>query len=108
MVLRSMPVLFACQGCAQFGNMAYEAAVVLDRRGYVEATWLGAPGRDEQQLASKARSPFPILAIDGCAKRCACGWLAAHGAKVQRQFILASPGDSAEEIADRIAERLAT
>jgi uncharacterized metal-binding protein len=80
---------------------------VLDSHGFAEATWLGEPGRDEQQLVAKARSRFPVYAIDGCARRCACQWLAARGIKVQRQFILASPGDSAESIAERIGERLA-
>ena len=107
MVLRPLPVLFACQGCPQFGDMAHEVAAVLDTQGYAEATWLGTPGRDEAQLASKARSRFPIYAIDGCARRCACQWLGARGVKVQRQFILASPGDSAQSIAERIGERLA-
>lgn len=106
MVLRPMAVLFACQGCPQFGDTAHEVATLLDQRGYAEATWLGAPGRDEEQLAGKARSRFPIFAIDGCAKRCACQWLAARGVKAQRHFILASPGDSAAAIAERIGERL--
>jgi len=105
MVLRPLPVLFACQGCAQYGDLAHEVAAVLDRDGYVEASWLGAG--DEEQLASKARSRFPIYAMDGCAKRCAGHWLASRGVKSQRQFILASPGDAAETIAERIAERLA-
>jgi uncharacterized metal-binding protein len=107
MLLRPLPVLFACQGCPQFGDRAHEVAVVLDRQGLAEAAWLGAPGRDELQLASKARSRFPVFAIDGCARRCACEWLAAHGAKAQRLFVLAAPGDSAESIAERIGERLA-
>jgi uncharacterized metal-binding protein len=106
-MVRPMPVLFACQGCAQFGDIAHEVAALLDTGGYAEATWLGAPGRDEQQFAAKARSRFPVFAIDGCARRCACQWLGARGVKVQRQFILASPGDTAESIAERIGERLA-
>lgn len=106
-MVRALPVLFACQGCPQFGDMAHEVAQVLDSQGFAEATWLGAPGGEEARLAAKARSRFPVYAIDGCAKRCACEWLAARGVKARRHFILASPGDSAAQIAERIGERLA-
>ena len=106
-MVRPLPVLFACQGCPQFGDMAHEVAVLLDSRGHAEAAWLGASGRDEHQLAAKARARFPVFAIDGCARRCACQWLATCGVKAQRQFILAAPGESAGQIAERIGERLA-
>jgi uncharacterized metal-binding protein len=102
-VVRPVPVLFACQGCPQFGDAAHEVASVLDARGFAEAAWLGG-ATAEDQLASKARSRFPVYAIEGCAKRCACQWLAQHGVKAQRLFILAAPGDGAEAIAARIVE----
>lgn len=105
-MVRPLPVLFACRGCPQFGDKAHKVAALLDSRGYAEAAWLGAPGSDEQQLAAKARSRFPIFAIDGCARRCAGRWLASAGVKAQRHFILASPADRAEQIAERIGERL--
>lgn len=106
MVVHALPVLFACQGCPQFGDRAHEVAAVLDARGYAEAAWLGG-ATAEDQLASKARSRFPVYAVEGCAKRCACDWLARHGVKAQRLFILAAPGDSAERMAERIMERSA-
>ena len=105
MVLRPLPVLFACRGCPEFGDTAHAVAGVLDAQGLAEATWLGGQAGDEQ-LAAKARSRFPVFAIDGCAKRCACEWLAERGVRAQRHFILASPGESAKAIAERIAERL--
>lgn len=103
MVLRPLPVLFACQGCPEFGDLAHEVAALLDAHRFGEANWLG-DGRDEGQLASKARSRFPVYTVEGCAKRCAGQWLAKHGLKAQRQFILAAPGDSAQRIAARILE----
>lgn len=103
MVVRPLPVLFACQGCAQFGDLAHEVAAVLDAHGFAEAAWLGNTAAEEQ-LASKARSRFPVYAVEGCAKRCAWQWLAQRGVKAQRLFILAAPGEGAEAIAARIAD----
>jgi uncharacterized metal-binding protein len=102
-VVRPMPVLFACQGCSEFGRIAADVAAILDQRGFAESHWLGAAA-DEAQALSKARSRYPVYALDGCARRCARDWLASRGVKVQRHFILAAPGASAAEIAARIAE----
>ena len=84
-----IPVLFACAGCPEFGNAAAEFALRLDRRGHAEAALLGSAA-DPAQLASKARSRFPVHVVDGCAKGCARRWLRAQGAKVQRHVILAT------------------
>ena len=83
-----LPVLFACQGCAEFGDSAAEFARREEASGGAEAALLGARAVDEGQLVSKARSRFPIIAVDGCVKACARHWLEAHGACVQRHFIL--------------------
>jgi uncharacterized metal-binding protein len=99
---RSLPVMFSCKGCADYGNMACEVAGVLQARGLVEAAWLGAPA-EEARHAAQARSRAPLYAIDGCAKRCALQWLSGHGARAKRHIILAAPGDTAEQIAERIA-----
>ena len=103
MVLRPLPVLFACQGCPEYGDTAHDVASVLDAWGFAESAWLGGQAADDQR-AAKARSRFPVYAVEGCGKRCAAQWLARHGVKPQRQFILAAPGDSAEKIAERIME----
>jgi uncharacterized metal-binding protein len=97
----AVPVLFACQGCAEFGDTAHEVAAVLGAWGFAEAAWLGGA---EEPLEAKARARFPVYAIEGCAKRCAGHWLARHGVRAKRQFILAAPGESAEAIAERIVE----
>ena len=100
---RSLPVMFSCKGCAEYGNMACEVADVLQSRGLVEAAWLGAPAAAQAGHVAKARARSPLYAIDGCAKRCALQWLSAQGAKARRHIILAAPGDTAEQIAERIA-----
>jgi len=88
MVLRAFPVIVACQGCAEFGQAARDAARLLDRRGHGENAWLGAT----QQLATirtKVGSRFPIYCVDACAKGCAHRWLAEARVAPQRCFVLA-------------------
>jgi uncharacterized metal-binding protein len=100
---RQLPVMFSCQGCPEYGNMASDVAALLEARGLAANAWLGAPASEEPKLAAQARSRFPVYAIDGCAKRCALQWLGSRGVKARRHFILAAPGDTAQQIAERIA-----
>lgn len=80
--LRALPVVYACQGCAQFGNAAREAGAQLDRDGIAELIWLGAPG-------ARATTRFPVWALDGCAKRCARRWLELRRVPVARSYVVA-------------------
>jgi uncharacterized metal-binding protein len=89
------PVLFACQGCPEFGDLAHDVASVLAARGFAQ------PARLDD---AADRPQAPVYTIEGCAKRCAGRSLGAHGVRAQRQFILAAPGESAEKIAERIME----
>ena len=100
-VVRPIPVLIACAGCPAGGQRARDTAAVLDRRGLAEASWLGAA---DEVLAGKARSRFPVFAVDGCRSVCAQRWLAQHGVTPQRCYVLVE-----DEAADpeRIAERIA-
>jgi uncharacterized metal-binding protein len=81
-VLRPLPVVFACRGCPEFGNRAAERAAELDRSGLAEACAL-----DEVCLA-KARSRYPVHALDGCSRGCALRWLAEHGIGAHRHEVL--------------------
>jgi uncharacterized metal-binding protein len=94
-------VLYACQGCPEFGQRARDAAALLDAAGVAEAIWLGA-SRD-----LKPKSRFPILALDGCDKACALRWLERHGIAAERSYVLEerAPG-SADRAAARIAAEL--
>ena len=98
-VLRALPVLYACQGCPEFGETAREVGVILDRQGVAEMVWLGAPDL-------KRRSRFPIVALDGCGKACARRWLERHGIPPERAYVLAERSGPAEEAARRIAADL--
>ena len=82
--VRALAVAYACQGCERYGQTAREAAAALERAAEAEAACIDAPG-----LVPKAR--FPIWAIDGCAEGCALAWLARHGVKADRHYVL-EPG----------------
>jgi uncharacterized metal-binding protein len=92
--VRAVPVLFACRGC-ELDRAAVEAARQLDRRGLGEAEAAGSG-------ADKARSRYPVYAIEGCAEACGKRWLAAQGVEPVASFVLdpeTSLGPQLEEIA---------
>jgi uncharacterized metal-binding protein len=80
-VLRPLPVIFACAGCPEFGYSAPRAAQALERRGQAEMAWLGAPG-------PKPLARFPCYSLDACERRCAQRWLEERGVQVQLAFVL--------------------
>ena len=84
-VLRRIPVLFACRGCER-DHVAQEVAAALDRRGVGEAS---VAGRD----SAKARGRYPVYTIEGCDKGCAESWLRGHGVVPQRRFVLDPAAD---------------
>lgn len=85
-VLKPLPVLVACAGCERHGHRAREAADLLDRRRQGESAWLGAA--DLALVATKARSRWPVFALDGCAEGCARAWLERTGVSPERAYIL--------------------
>lgn len=97
LVLRPIPVLFACRGC-ELDRAAREAALELDRRGLGEASVAGTD-------SAKARARFPVFAIEGCGKGCAAQWLARYGVKPERSFALDPAKDLAAQT-DRIAAEI--
>jgi uncharacterized metal-binding protein len=80
-VLRPLPVLYACQGCAEFGQGARDAGAALDRAGRAQLVWLG--GRDVMPAQR-----YPTLALDGCHRGCAVRWLEERGIVVDRAYVL--------------------
>jgi len=81
-VLKPLPVLYACQGCPEFGQRARDFAASLDREGVAEMVWLGAA----RELTPTER--YPVYALDGCGKKCALQWLAQHGITAERSYVL--------------------
>lgn len=99
-VLRALPVLYACQGCPEFGETAREVGVILDRQRVAEMVWLGAPDL-------KRKSRFPSVALDGCSKACARRWLEGQGIAPDCSYVLEErTAGSAERAARRIAADL--
>lgn len=96
LVLRPIPVVFACSGC-DLDLLARQAVAELDRRGLAEAS---VAGRD----SAKARARYPIFVVEGCDKGCAAQWLAGQGVKPQRSFILDPKGDVAAQLEAITAE----
>jgi uncharacterized metal-binding protein len=81
--VRALPVIYACQGCAAYGQAAREVAALIEQAGIAETAWLGTP-----RLEPKAR--FPLVALDGCADGCARRWLAERGMTPDRHYVLDS------------------
>lgn len=96
-VLRPLPVLYACEGCPQFGYAAPRVAQGLDRAGKAEMCWLGSRG-------PKPIARYPVYSLDACERRCARRWLEERGVQVQRAILL-SPADRVDT--GRAIERLA-
>ena len=84
-ILKPLPVLVACGGCAEYGNFADEAARQLDRSGQGERVWLGG---SQDMASTKAGSRWPIYALDGCSRGCARIWCERLGRPPQRSYIL--------------------
>lgn len=92
--VRLFPVLYACQGCARFGQAARDAGAILERRGVVELVWLGGLGN-----AAMPKSRYPILALDGCDEACARRWLEQRGVTPERSYVSATAEELARELA---------
>jgi uncharacterized metal-binding protein len=100
LTVRPLPVLYACKGCPAYGYSAPRVAQGLDRRGLVEAVWLG-------EASDAVTGRYPIYALDACAERCAADWVHAHGRRVERAFVLqAAERDDPEAAVERIAAAL--
>ena len=89
---RTLAVVYACSGCSSAGALADHAARELDRAGLAEMASVAGIGAQEPQQLSRARSRFPIIAIDGCTNACARSCLERHGVKVAHHFVLARHG----------------
>ena len=81
-VLTPLPVLYACQGCPEFGQRARDFAAAFDRDGVAEMVWLGS----DREIRPTER--YPVYAVDGCGKRCALEWLARQGIAAERSYVL--------------------
>ena len=79
--LKPLPVVYACQGCAEYGQSARDLGAELEKRGVAEMVWLGGPATPKHR--------YPTIALDGCAKGCARAWLEQRGLIVDQSCVLA-------------------
>lgn len=68
----ALPILFACSGCSNAGQLANQVALELDRRGIAKMSCLAGVGAAKQhflrQLAGRE-----VWIIDGCPIECSLG-----------------------------------
>ena len=99
-IARPLPVIYACQGCPEFGETAREVGALLDWHGVAEMVWLGAPDL-------RRRSRYPAAALDGCDKACALRWLERHAIPAERSYVIEGRGpDVVERAVRRITDDL--
>jgi uncharacterized metal-binding protein len=92
MKLKMLPVAFACSGCSSAGQLADHVVRQLDEQGLVEMGSIAGIGADEPLQLAKARSRFPIYAVDGCANACSLRCLERQGIEPLRHIVLADLG----------------
>jgi uncharacterized metal-binding protein len=99
-VLRPLPVLYACAGCSEFGYSAIRVARALDARGLAEAIWLG-------DTSLRVTGRYPVFTLEACGKGCAQDWVHARGARVEKAFVLEpQERDVPEAATARLAAKL--
>lgn len=96
MPVRVLPVVYACSGCSSAGQLADHVARQLDRLGRAEMASLAGIGAGDEQQLSRARSRFPIIALDGCVNACASRCLARNAVETSRSYVMTRYGGDAE------------
>ena len=108
-VARVLSVVYTCSGCSSAGQLANHVAVSLDRRGLAEMASIAGIGASDAQQLTRARSRFPIVAIDGCSNACARRCLERNGIVPARHHTLTDYGvikRSREDFTAEEAERV--
>lgn len=82
------PLIYSCSGCSSAAQLANHLAIKADREGLAEMSCIAGVGGDVPSLVRVAKSGRPIVAIDGCALRCAESCLKRHGVTPSVHFTL--------------------
>ena len=67
-----IPLVFACSGCSNAGQLAGQVALQLDRRGVAEMSCLAGIGAAKPLFLKKLRDR-EVWVIDGCPINCSLG-----------------------------------
>ena len=81
------PVVFACAGCSFAGQLAYQLALELDRRGIAEMSCLAGLGAEKPSFLRKIRGR-EVWIVDGCPIECSLGILDRIGKHADRHIRL--------------------
>jgi uncharacterized metal-binding protein len=90
--VKPLPVVYACSGCSSAGELPDHVARRLDVAGIAEMGSIAGIGAAEPQQLSKARSRFPVIAIDGCSNACARACLVRRGVEPAAHYVLSRFG----------------
>lgn len=66
------PIVFACSGCSNAGQLANAVALELDRRGIAEMSCLAGVGAAKQHFLKKLTGR-DVWIVDGCPIECSLG-----------------------------------
>jgi uncharacterized metal-binding protein len=75
---KSIPILFACSGCSNVGELTDKVARELNRRGIVEMSCLAGIGATKPHFLKKL-ADREVWIIDGCPIECSLGVFAQLG-----------------------------
>ncbi len=67
-----IPIVFACSGCSNAGQLAGRVALELDRRGIAEMSCLAGVGAAKPLFLNKLKNR-QVWIIDGCPINCSLG-----------------------------------
>jgi uncharacterized metal-binding protein len=77
----SKPIVYACSGCSDAGELADRVARELTRAGIAEMSCLAGVGGRVKSILSKGQKAERILVIDGCPLNCSRHTLELAGLK---------------------------
>lgn len=97
---RDLPLVYSCSGCSSAAQMANHLALALDRAGAAEMSCIAGVGGGVTGLVRTAQSGRHVLALDGCALRCAAACLARAGVVADRHLVLSDYGVKKRKHAD--------
>jgi uncharacterized metal-binding protein len=86
------PLVYACSGASNLGQLTNEIAIRLDREGLAEVSCAEAVGIEAGAPYAAATSGRPVVAVSGCSLACASRLLVEHGVTVTSAIQLENRG----------------
>ncbi|HEY5160521.1 MAG TPA: putative zinc-binding protein [Gaiellaceae bacterium] len=89
---QSEPLVYACSGASNLGQLSNEIAIRLDQAGLAEMSCAEAVGIEAGPPYASALSGRSVIAVSGCPLACASRLLAEHGVAVTSSIQLENRG----------------